>query len=67
MDTLTKRELQVLALAAHGLSNTEIAERLAIREKTVRHHITHILAKLGLHTRAELIAAAWRNGWVTQS
>lgn len=67
MDTLTKRELQVLALAAHGLSNTEIAERLTIREKTVRHHITHILAKLGLHTRAELIAVAWRNGWVTQS
>ncbi len=66
MDTLSKRELQVLVLAAQGLSNTQIAERLVIREKTVRHHITHILAKLGLHTRAELIAAAWRDGWVTQ-
>jgi DNA-binding NarL/FixJ family response regulator len=66
LDTLTEREKQVLILVAHGLSNLAIAERLVVSEKTVRNHITHILAKLGLSTRAELIALAWRNGWVSQ-
>ncbi|MBI4670098.1 MAG: helix-turn-helix transcriptional regulator [Chloroflexi bacterium] len=66
LDTLTEREQQVLALVAQGLSNAQIAERLVISEKTVRNHITHILAKLGLCTRSELIALVWRNGWVPQ-
>lgn len=65
MEILTEREEQVLVLVAQGLNNNEIAERLVIREKTVRNHITHILNKLGLSTRAELIAAAWRDGWIT--
>jgi len=65
LDTLTDREKQILILVAQGLSNTEIAKYLVISEKTVRNHITHILAKLGLSTRAELIATAWRNGWLT--
>ncbi|MBI4670102.1 MAG: response regulator transcription factor [Chloroflexi bacterium] len=64
MDTLTQREQQVAILVAQGLSNTEIAERLVVSEKTVRNHVTHILAKLGLRTRPQLIAAAWDNGWV---
>jgi len=55
-----------LILVAQGLCNAEIAERLVIREKTLRNHVTHILAKLGVQTRAELIALAWRNGWVSQ-
>lgn len=66
MDTLTEREKQVLVLVAQGLSNIEIAERLVISKQTVRNHITHILAKLDLQTRAELIALAWRSGWIQQ-
>jgi DNA-binding NarL/FixJ family response regulator len=67
LNTLTEREKQVLILVAQGWSNPEIAERLVISKKTVRNHITHILAKLGVTTRAELIATAWRNGWLTRS
>lgn len=67
MDTLTEREQQVLVLVARGLSNTAIAKQLVISEKTVRNHITHILDKLGLRTRAELIAMAWRDGWMKRT
>jgi DNA-binding NarL/FixJ family response regulator len=66
LDTLTEREQQVAILVAQGLSNIVIAERLMISEKTVRNHITHILNKLGLRTRAELVATAWRDGWMTR-
>jgi DNA-binding CsgD family transcriptional regulator len=65
LETLTKREKQVMFLIADGLSNGEIANQLGISEKTVRNHITHILAKLGVKTRAQLIALAWRHGWIS--
>jgi DNA-binding NarL/FixJ family response regulator/Tfp pilus assembly protein PilF len=55
--SLTQRENQVLALLAEGLSNPQIAERLAISPKTAEHHVCSILAKLDLKTRAA--AAAW--------
>ncbi|OQY86753.1 MAG: hypothetical protein B6D41_13095 [Chloroflexi bacterium UTCFX4] len=67
LDTLTEREQQVLVLVARGLSNTAIAKQLVISEKTVRNHITHILDKLGLRTRAELVAMAWRDGWMKRT
>jgi DNA-binding CsgD family transcriptional regulator len=54
---LSKRETEVLRLLGEGLSNREIAARLFISPKTAEHHVSRILGKLGLRTRAE--AAAW--------
>jgi predicted ATPase/DNA-binding NarL/FixJ family response regulator len=56
-DALTPRELEVVGLVAHELSNQEIAVRLVISERTVESHVRHALSKLGLRTRAGL--AAW--------
>jgi len=58
---LTKREKEVLALAAAGRSNNEIADGLLISVKTVETHKTHILIKLGLNNNAELIRYAAKN------
>jgi two-component system, NarL family, nitrate/nitrite response regulator NarL len=58
---LTSRELHVLSLLVDGLSQSEIAEKLFISPNTVGKHIEHILAKLGVHSRAQAVAAAVRN------
>jgi DNA-binding CsgD family transcriptional regulator len=50
---LTRREQEVLELVAQGLSNAAIAAALVITEKTAGHHVSHILAKLGVHNRTE--------------
>jgi DNA-binding CsgD family transcriptional regulator len=50
---LTRREHEVLALVTEGLTNTEIAVRLYISAKTVDHHVSAVLAKLGVSTRAQ--------------
>jgi DNA-binding NarL/FixJ family response regulator len=59
---LTPRELEVLRLLADGMDQREIAERLVISSKTVATHIQHILVKLGVHSRAQAVAAAHRHG-----
>jgi DNA-binding NarL/FixJ family response regulator len=54
--TLTTREKQVLDLLGEGMSNTDIAARLYISRRTAEHHVSNILAKLGLASRAEATA-----------
>jgi DNA-binding CsgD family transcriptional regulator/tetratricopeptide (TPR) repeat protein len=63
---LTPRELEVLALVAQGLRNADIAERLVIAEKTVDHHVSAILRKLGVETRGQASAEAVRLGLAGQ-
>jgi DNA-binding NarL/FixJ family response regulator len=64
---LTTRELDVLALLVEGLSNAGIADALVLSPKTVGHHVSSVLAKLGEPTRARAAAAAVRRGIVTPS
>jgi NarL family two-component system response regulator LiaR len=59
-DNLTTREREVLALMAEGLHNQEIAERLVVSRSTVKTHVSNILAKLDVGSRAEAIALALR-------
>jgi NarL family two-component system response regulator LiaR len=59
---LSERELEVLRLIAGGLTNEEIAERLVISEKTVKSHVSNILAKLHVADRTQAAIYAWREG-----
>ena len=59
---LTSREVEVLTLVAQGLRNAEVARRLVLSERTVEHHVSSILRKLGVRGRAEATAEAVRLG-----
>lgn len=61
---LTPRELDVLRLLAQGKRQAEIARMLVISPKTVGTHIEHILIKLGVHSRTEAVALAYRREFV---
>ena len=63
-EALTKREVEVLSLLAEGLSQCEIASRLFVSRKTVGTHTERIFKKLGIHSRGEAIAFAFREGLV---
>jgi len=60
---LSPRERETLSLLAGGLSNSEIAERLGISEKTVRNHLSHLFDKLGVWSRAQAIVFARDHGF----
>jgi DNA-binding NarL/FixJ family response regulator len=64
VEKLTPRERQVLALVGAGLNNTEIAAELTLGEGTIKTHIGHIFAKLGLRDRAAAVVLAFDNGLV---
>jgi DNA-binding NarL/FixJ family response regulator len=59
---LTRREYEVLLLLAQGQSNSAIADRLFVSEKTIRNHLSLIFDKLGVSSRAEAIVLAHRTG-----
>jgi DNA-binding NarL/FixJ family response regulator len=59
---LTARELEVLGLLAEGLTNAELARRLFLSEKTVDHHVSAVLRKLGEPSRARAVAASHERG-----
>jgi DNA-binding NarL/FixJ family response regulator len=58
---LTRREVEVLTLLVEGLSQPDISEKLVLSPRTVGKHIEHILAKLGVHSRAQAVAVAVRD------
>jgi PAS domain S-box-containing protein len=59
---LTPRQSEVLALIAMGASTVQIAQRLHISRETVRNHVRNILRELGVHSRVEAVALAYRDG-----
>jgi DNA-binding NarL/FixJ family response regulator len=64
LSTLTGREREMTALAAHGLSNQDIAERLFVSPLTVRTHIHRAMTKVGARDRAQLVVIAYQQGLV---
>jgi two-component system, LuxR family, response regulator FixJ len=60
--SLSPREREILALLAEGRTQSQIATSLVISSKTVATHIQHILSKLGVNSRAQAVAAAFRRG-----
>jgi DNA-binding NarL/FixJ family response regulator len=61
---LTEREREVLALVAQGLSNEEIAVHLYLSPLTTKTHVSHIITKLGVRDRAQLVVIAYESGLV---
>jgi two-component system response regulator DesR len=61
---LSPREMDVLRLAAQGMTNKEIAYRLTLSERTVQYHLNSVYNKTGTNSRAEATAAAYQKGWL---
>lgn len=65
VEHLTERELEVLKLAAKGMTNREIAQELVISVRTVQVHLTNIFGKIGVGSRTEAVLHGLRKGWLT--
>ena len=64
-EDLTEREMEVLKLAAKGLSNREIARQLVLSVRTVKAHLSNIFNKMKVGSRTEAVLSAVRSGWIT--
>jgi len=64
---LTPRQREILGLLAHGQCVSDIARRLHLSSVTVRNHVQHLIAKLGLHSQLEAVAYAYRNDLVVRA
>ena len=64
MEALTDRELDVLRLAARGLTNRAIGHELDISHRTVQGHLASIYGKLAVNSRTEAVTEALRRGWI---
>jgi len=64
-EVLSEREIEVLRLATHGMSNQEIADKLCLSLRTVQAHLGHIFNKLQVGSRTEAVVRALKEGWVT--
>jgi DNA-binding NarL/FixJ family response regulator len=62
IDELTEREREILVLVGEGLSNDDIADRLAISRHTVKTHVNRAMTKVGAHDRAQLVVIAYESG-----
>lgn len=60
---LSPREMEVLQLAARGLTNKQIAYRLQLSERTIQHHLRSVFNKTGTNSRTEAVALAVQSGW----
>ena len=65
LDQLTERELEILRLAAKGMSNREIARDLVISIRTAQTHLSNIFNKMGVGSRTEAVVHGLRKGWIT--
>jgi DNA-binding NarL/FixJ family response regulator len=64
LDQLTERELEVLKLAAKGITNREIAQELSLSARTVQAHLSTIFSKMQVSSRTEAVVQALRKGWI---
>lgn len=64
LSELTRRENEIMVLVARGLSNAQIADKLYLSATTVKTHVNRLMAKLGLTSRAQVVAAAYEAGLV---
>lgn len=65
VETLTDREVEVLRLAAKGLTNKAIGQALGISDRTVQGHLANIYGKLNVSSRTEAVTEALKQGWIT--
>lgn len=65
VELLTPREIQVLQLAARGMSNKDIGSELGITVRTVKGHLMNIYAKMNVKSRTEAVSCALKEGWIT--